>query len=184
MRYYIGFLITIGLVIVLILLLFAGGGSKSKTAAPMKKLNSYATTDAQVSITVDGPIVADSLHQSYRIIISNSDATFEAFQGYNDTLINIRSYPNNVNAYYAFLSSLTIAGFTSGDKSPTVANDTGLCPQGNRTDYRMTQDGQSLLHYWSTTCGSATYTGSISLTMWLFHNQIPNYGQLTSNLNV
>ena len=184
MRYYIGFLIAIGLTIILILLLFAGGSSKTQPTLPMKHLHDYATTDMEIILTVDGPIVADSLHQSYRITISNNEATFQEFQGYENVLINSRSYPNNVDAYYALLSSLTVAGFTKGDATPALANDTGLCPQGDRYDYRMTQDGQSLEHYWSTTCGSATYAGNIGLTTWLFQHQIPDFSQLSANINL
>jgi hypothetical protein len=182
MRYYIGFLIAIGLSIVLILLLFAGGG-KSK-AVTVKPLTSYANTDAVLSITIDGPINADSVHQSLTMSVSSTQALIQSFQGYDRSLTGSQSYPNNQNAFYAFLSAMQIAGFTLGNSNPALANDTGLCPESSRYDYRITQDGKQIEHYWSTACGTATYKGNTASTMQLFEAQFPDYGTFTGNLSI
>lgn len=185
MRYYIGFLIAIGLAIVLILLLFAGGG-KPKSVVSIRHphtLNSYASTDAEVSLTVDGPINADSLHQSYKVSVSNSEVNYEQFQGYNGTLVSSTSYANNENAYYAFLSALTVAGFTSGNRNPALSDNTGRCPLGTRTNYRLMQDGQTLENFWSSSCGGGTFLGNRGLTTQLFRAQFPQFGKLTKTIN-
>ncbi len=62
MRYFLGFLITILLLFMLILLLFRGG-SKPKVQVTGKALSSYATTDAEVRLTTDGPVNAEEEHQ-------------------------------------------------------------------------------------------------------------------------
>lgn len=184
MRYYIGFLIAIGLSIIVILLLFAGGGGGGNKAAAPKTLYSYADTDAVVSVTIDGPINADSQHESIRMSVSSTDAVIQEFQGYQGTLVATQSYPNNTDAYYAFLRALSIAGFTLGNTDPALANDTGYCSQGSRYDYRITQDGKNIEHFWWTNCGSATYKGNPSVTLQLFQAQFPNYPTFTQNLNI
>ncbi len=184
MRYYIGFLIAIGLSIILILLLFAGGGGGKSKTPTVKPLTSYATTSAVLSITIDGPINADSEHQSLKMSVSSTQALIQSFQGYNGTVTNSQSYPNNENAFYAFLSAMQIAGFTLGNPNPALANDTGDCPQNSRYDYRITEDGKQIQHYWSTDCGTATYKGNTASTMQLFQAQFPDYSTFTSNLTL
>jgi hypothetical protein len=188
MRYYIGFLLAIGLVIILILLLFAGGGKshKTKKLTPPKPLtlSSLATTDAAVSVTIDGPINAVSLHEAIQITVSSFEANIEEFSGYDHTVVNSESFANNQSAYFAFLSALSIANFTAGNKSAALSNDTGRCPTGTRYDYRITQDGQSLEHFWSTSCGTATFLGRINLTNQLFRAQIPSYSKFTRGINL
>jgi hypothetical protein len=184
MRYYIGFLIAIGLSIIIILLLFAGGGSTSKTKVVAKPLISYANTDAIVSVSVDGPINATSEHESIRMSVSRTEALIQEFQGYDGTVVSSQGYPNTENAYYAFLSALSIAGFTLGNTTPALANDTGYCPESSRYDYRITEDGKNIEHFWSTDCGTATYKGNPSSTMQLFEAQLPDYGSFVSNLTL
>jgi hypothetical protein len=183
MRYYIGFLVAIGLSIIIILLLFAGGGG-STTKKIAKPLISYANTDTIVSVTVDGPINATSEHESIRMSVSSTQALIQEYQGYAGTVVNSQSYPNTENAYYAFLSALSIAGFTLGNPSPALANDTGYCPQSSRYDYRITEDGKNIEHFWSTDCGTATYKGNPTSTMQLFEAQLPDYGSFVSNLTL
>jgi hypothetical protein len=188
MRYYIGFLLAIGLGIILILLLFSGGGKshKTKQLPPPKSLilTSLASTDAAVSVTIDGPINAVSLHQGIQISVSSFEANIEEFNGYDQEVVKSESFANTQSAYYAFLSALSIANFTAGNKSQALSNDTGRCPTGARYDYRITQNGQSLEHFWSTSCGTATFMGRIGLTNQLFRAQIPGYGKFTRGINI
>jgi len=183
MRYFIGFLITIGLIIVLIVLLFSGGNKSTPSAVP-KLLSSYASTDAEVRLTIDGPINAAQSHQKVQITINSSQATFQQLQGYDGTVVNTQSYANTPNGYYAFLRALEQADFTKGNSSPALANDTGLCPLGDRYNMELIQNGNVLENYWTTTCGGlATFEGNTDLTLQLFQAQIPNYSNLTENIN-
>jgi hypothetical protein len=184
MRYFLGYIVTIGLLIVLILFLItSNGGGKHNAPAQVRLLNSYANTDAQVRLTIDGPINANQSHQQVQITADAFEITFDQVQGYDGTVVNHQSYSNTQNAYYAFLTALMQAGFTKGVSSTTVPNDTGLCPLGDRYNFLVTQNGQAIQNYWATTCGGlATYKGNINLTLELFQAQVPDYDRLTSNV--
>ncbi len=58
MRYFLGFFATILLILLVIILLFRGGGNKPKVPTG-KTLASYATTDAELRLTTDGPVNAE-----------------------------------------------------------------------------------------------------------------------------
>jgi hypothetical protein len=184
MRYFIGFLVTVGLIIILIILLFSGSG-KPKVADTARSLNSYASTDAQVSITIDGPVNANSLHQQVRVIVDSNDVTFQSIAGYDGNVVNSQSFANTENAYNVFLHALTFAGFSKGDINPALRNETGYCSLGNRYIFELTQDGKNLQRYWATSCsGAKTYLGNVSLTLTLFQAQVPNYNELTSGISL
>lgn len=181
MRYFIGFLVTIGLIILLLVLLFSGGG-KPKTATTPKTLTSYATSDAQVSLTIDGPVNAEQTHKQSQIIVDNGQATFEQLQGYNGQVINSQSYNNTEASFFVFLRALEVANFTKGDNSPSLSDERGICPLGTRYIVQLTQDGKDIERYWTTSCGggSKTYEGNLALTLSLFEAQIPNYGAVST----
>lgn len=185
MRYFIGFLVTIGLIILLIVLLFGGGGSDNKSKVPTtsKALASYAATDAEVRLTIDGPVNANQLHQQVRITVGKDKAVFEQLQGYNGSVVNTKSYANSQAAYDVFLRSLSYAGFTRGNTSKDAQDERGFCPMGIRYVYELFQAGTDIQRYWSTSCGKPkTYEGIPSLTHSLFRAQIPDYDTLTSNM--
>jgi hypothetical protein len=186
MRYFIGFLVTIGLIIVLIILLFTGGGgSGPKKPKTTMSLADYASTGAVVRLTIDGPIVADQNHQAVQITVGQDDTTYEQIQGYQGTVVNQQSFVNNQNSYSNFLYALGRAGFTQGDSSKALANEKGYCPTGNRYIFELINNGTTVQRYWSTSCsGPKTYKGSRSLTLTLFEAQVPNYNNLTQDLNI
>lgn len=182
-RYLLGFIAVFGLIILLIILIFHGGGGKPKPTP--RTLDSYATTDAQVRLTIDGPINADQEHEQVQIIVSNTSAVYQQIQGYQGNVVNQKTYANNVNSYTNFLAALGHAGFTRGTNNPALKNETGYCPLGSRYIYELQQDGQDIERFWSTTCGSpSTYGGNASLTLNLFEAQIPDFSTLTENLSI
>lgn len=181
-RYFIGFIAIFGLITLMIILIFHGGGKPKPTP---RTLESYATTDAQVRLTIDGPINADQIHQQVQIIVSNISSTFKQIQGYQGNVVNQKSYASNVNAYTNFLAALGHAGFTSGTNNPALKNEMGYCPLGSRYIFELQQDGQDIERFWSTSCGSPkTYAGNTGLTLTLFQAQIPDYNALTTNLSI
>jgi len=185
MRYFIGYIITIGLLIVLILFLVSGGGGKKSGhgAAVPKLLNSYAYTDAEVRLVLDGPINADENHQTIDITVDSLDATYTQTQGYDGTVVNSQTFPNTQNSYYAFLTALMQEDYTAGTSLTGFNSDTGLCPLGDRYNFEIIQNGQMLQNYWSTTCGGvATFKGNIPSTLDLFEAQIPNYDSLSASV--
>jgi hypothetical protein len=186
MRYFIGFLITIGLIILLIVLLFTGGGgSNPKKPKTTKALTDYASTDAVVRLTIDGPIVADQNHQAVQITAGQDDVTYSQVQGYQGTVANQQSFVNNQNAYSNLLYALGHAGFTKGDNSKVLANEKGYCATGNRYIFELIDNGTDIERYWATSCGGTkTYQGNLNLTLTIFKAQVPGYNTLTQNLSI
>jgi|SRR5665213_2151955 len=180
MRYFIAFFITMGLIFLLVVLLFGGG--KSKTPPTVKTLASYASTNAEAQLTIDGPINANQNHQQVQINVGRDDVTLEQLQGYDGDVTSMQNYANTQNAYANFLLALAHAGFTLGNNDPKSADERGFCPLGDRYVFQLTQDGKDIERYWATSCGSPkTYLGALDLTISLFKAQVPNYGKQTQN---
>lgn len=184
MRYFIGFFITIGLIILLIIMLVSGGG-KPKVPTTSKTLDSYAVTSAQVRMTIDGPVNSDQQHQQVRVTVDRDNVTFEQIQGYGNNVVNLQHYANNQDAYAVLLLSLAHAGFTNGNITSKLQDERGYCPLGDRYIFEMVQDGKDLERLWATSCGSPkTYLGNLSLTISLLKAQVPNYSNLTENISL
>ena len=181
MRYFIGFLVTIGLVIILIVLLF-NGGKKSDVPNTTKQLIDYANTDAEVSMTIAGPINAVSQHQQLRVIVDRNNVTYQQIAGYDDEVTSTQIFANTESAYDAFLHALQHAGFTRGNNAKALKDDVGFCSTGQRYIFELTENDRSLQRYWATNCGGTkTYLGSLNLTLTLFQAQVPGYSNLTAN---
>jgi hypothetical protein len=177
MRYFVGFLLAIGLLILLIILL-VGGGGKNKVPETKKPLTSYASTDAVAKLTIDGPINAQSIHQQTQITVGRDEVVFEQITGYEGNATTRKSYTNNQNAYTNFLYGLSHVGFTLGDTSIS-GDERGHCPLGNRYVFELIDNGNKVEHFWATSCGKPkTYGGLVGDTLTLFQRQVPDYRQL------
>jgi hypothetical protein len=182
MRYFIGFLVTIFLIITLIILLFSGGGKPKVTP---KDLTSYASTDVQVRYTIVGPVVAQSLARSVRITVDRDNVTYEQINGYDGEVVNTQMFANTQNAYNVFLHALKYAGFAHGDNNPALKDETGRCATGQVYLYEVIQDGNDLQRYWSTSCGGfKTFLGGAGMVQTLFQAQVPNYGNVSSGVSL
>lgn len=194
MRYFIGFLVTTGLIIVLIVLLFTGHsgnngndrqvqttGQKPKTTS---QLASYADTDVVARLTIDGKINADSNHSAIRITVGREDVTYEQILGYQGAVVNRLDFANNQSAYSNFLYALGRAGFTRGDNNPRLANEKGFCPLSRRYIFELRDGDHDIQRYWATYCGGIpkTYQGVLSLTINLFQLQVPKYQEMVSKI--
>lgn len=182
-RYFIGFLVTVGLIILLIVLLFHHGGSK----VPVTKtpLTSYANTDTVVRETIDGPINAPQNHRQLQITVGRDNTTFEEIGGYDGNVIKTQTYGMTQNAYANFLFALNRAGYTQGNTDSALKDERGYCPEGRRYIFEVIQGGNDLERYWVTTCSGTpkTFNGKSSLIIDLFRAQVPDYTNLTSDLN-
>lgn len=186
MRYFVGFIITIGLIIVLILMLF-GGGSKDKTKLPKspKTLDSYSTTNAEVRMTVDGPINADQEHRKIQISVTKDEVTYKRFSGYEGQVTKTKRYQNNQNAYANFLRALAIAGFTRGSLDEQLKDERGHCALGRRYVFELNQGDKQIERFWATSCGGAkTYLGGFGITTQLFEAQIPDFNEVNSGIGL
>ena len=182
MRYIIGVLVAIGLVVLLIVLLFSGGGSKPQNS---KSLSSYANSDAVARLTIDGPEVSQQDHHQVQIEVSRDSVTFRKIQGYDGQVLDTRNYDNSLNSYSVFLHALAHAGFTKGNTDPSMKDERGNCALGERYIFELQQDGNDIVRFWSTSCGSPkTYGGNTALTLGLFQKQVPDYNDLVSNFQL
>lgn len=181
-RYLIGFFVTIGLIILLIVLLFSGGGTKapSKKVPTGKALSSYANTDAQVRVTLDGPINAVENHRQVQITVGRDNAVANVLQGYDGTVIETKTVANTESSYSAFLHSLELLGFTHGvTNNPSLKSEVGHCATGTRYVFEVLQQGEQIERFWATSCGGPhSYLGNISTTLSLFKQQVPEYNKL------
>ncbi len=186
-RYFVVFLIAIGLVVLLFISIFNGGTKQPKsnefTSTTITKLS---TADSAVSMSIEGSVTAPVNHNKVVVKVNKSDAEIDVYQGYDNKIINTKSYPNTVNSYETFLRSIYFAGFTQGQYNASLANPAGRCSMGSTYTYNIYLNGSTVQSYWETDCGgvSKTFKGSSSVVQSLFRQQIPDYNSISSNLNL
>jgi hypothetical protein len=175
-----GFLIGIGLIVLTFILIVRIFSGSPKVTPKTINLNSYSTTDTVMRLTMDGPVVANQLHQQARITVGRDQVLFESLKGYQGDVAATKSYDNNPDAYTQFLHALTISGFTLGDLK-VGKDERGYCPAGTRYVYEAIGDGQDILRWWSTSCGGGlgNFKGRPSDIRRLFITQVPDYDTLT-----
>jgi hypothetical protein len=185
MRYLLGFLVAIGLIIlvfVLILHAFSGGTSTSTT----KPLSDYANSQTTVEMYIDGPITADQTHYEMEMTVGNDESQIELMQGYQGSVVNNVTYANNSSSYNEFLRALDISGFSKGNTSKTATtNPAGYCAFGNRYSFKITTGDKTNQNFWSTSCGGqGTFKGNEPNVKALFIAQFPAYNSLLNNTNL
>jgi hypothetical protein len=179
MRFFTGFLIFLGLIVLLFVIILKHGNAPK--TQPIN-LASYSNTGAVAKLTVDGPIVADIQHRSVQITVGATQTTFQIITGYQGSVIANRNIANNEASYSAFLQALAVSGFTNGI-SEQIPNKQGFCPSGERFTFELLENNSDIINYWATSCGGqGTYRGSTTTTVQLFEAQVPAYNDLTQNL--
>ena len=178
-----------GLVVVLVIItiVLIISHSSSQLLIQQKPLADYANNaSSQVAMLIDGPVNAQSEHNQVLITISNATTTIRVFRGYNDYVINSKSYPMTEAGYHVFLRSLEYAQFTKGTPSSALSQASGFCPTGDRYIFTFNANGQQKERYWITNCNGDphTFNGNLSLTTQLFESQVPDFTNMTLNLNL
>ncbi len=158
------------LVIVFLVKLFSGGGSKP---APLVDVGKYTNTAATVTLLVDGPTKVDQDHRQVKITISQTTNEIDVMQGYEGTVVDTRTYPNNSAAFGVFLQSLKLMNFSKGNSSADLKDYRGYCPNGDRYSFTFNDGSSDLFSYWATSCNQGTFKGSRTGTLSLFRQQIP-----------
>ena len=188
MRYFLGFLIFIGLIILaiifLIRLIFGGGG---QPVEPKTELLEYARTAKVMRLTIDGPITADETHRRIQFQISQNMNELMLIQGYqNDPArMNHQEVASNPESYANFLRAIDLQGYTLGKDNPKLADERGYCPQGNRYIFEIIDGSETLQRYWDTSCHDAsTFEGQTAVILQLFKTQFPKYFETTSNFGL
>jgi len=187
MRYLFGFIIFILLIIVGLIFVFSD--HKKPTPVTNKPvilpLQEYATSDATVSMTIDGRVNGEDAHRAIRITVSRDSRTLDIIQGYSGRVAETHSFSNSSDAYDVFLRSLKNSGFMVKLKKPTAPDDSrGYCPDGQRTTLVLEKETDTLSSLWSSSCGIGTFGGNIDLVNGLFRDQITDYDALTSQVEL
>ena len=188
MRYLIGLLLGIGLIVLTFILIFkafsGGGDDAPKQQQQAVKLEDYATTTAVVRYTIDGPVYADQNHSRVRVTVSKDQVLFEQIAGYEGKMIQTKTYPSNSEAYATFLHALNQQGFTRGNAEVTD-DERGYCPTGRRYVYEVIDGADQIQRLWSTSCSTkqGSYTGGNASTVrLLFERQVPEWSSLTRGI--
>ena len=193
-QYFIGFLLTVGLVILAFFLIFRGfSGNTSKTNTTQKttpKVAEYAVTDTQVRMRVEGRVISEQEHAAYQITVGRSEVRLETFSGYDNQIKETRTYTNNQQSYANFLRALDFAGYTKGvtDASDAQKDDRGACANGRRFIFEVVSGSNISQRYWSATCKNVggTFRGNPDEVRRLFDRQLPmsDYTKLVGSLNL
>jgi hypothetical protein len=186
MKYFFGFAAIILLVLITFVLIwrgFTGGGDEPEAPPP---LSDYAFTTTAMRLTIDGEVDAQQEHSAIRIIVSRSESRLEVLEGYDRVLTESRSYASNQEAYGVFLRALDRMGYTLGDSDPDLRDERGFCPTGRRYIYEIVDGTDVIQKFWSTSCDrdEGTFQGAGNRVLDLFREQIPDYRQLTRNVEL
>lgn len=182
MRYFLGFLAAVGLVVLVFVLVLRGfSGGKDSVEV---KLTDYTATDTVMQMTVDGKVVADQEHQMVRITVGRAENKIELINGYQNQVVDTKTFPNNEEAYGTFLRALDLLGYTKGDINPKKGDERGVCATGQRFIFEIKTGSANVQRFWKTTCGSGTFKGNSSEVRNLFRAQIPEYSKITSKLDL
>lgn len=180
MRFFTGFLIFLGLIVLLFVVILKHGNAPKPQAF---NLAGYANSGAVAQMLVDGPITADITHQQVKVTVGATQTNFQILEGYQGRVVVNRNINNNESSYSSFLQALAVAGFANGIKQQ-IPNKQGYCPEGERYTFQLLENDSSILNYWATSCGGeGTFRGDTSTVTQLFQAQVPAYDDLTQNLN-
>lgn len=183
-RYFIGFLLAVGLIVVVVILIIKALTGTHKGPTPLD-LPSYANSDVRVQLTIDGPVTSPDTHNDIIMTVGSSQSSLMITKGYDSEVVSMKNYPMTTSAYAVFLKALAYNNFTKGTNDPALADERGHCAQGDRFIYEVIDgSGNDLQRYWYTTCNTGTFKGSVSAIRSLFTKQFPDYGTQTQNVNL
>lgn len=185
MRYIIGLLLGIGLIVLTFILIFrAFSGGNDEPQQQQIKLVDYASSTAVVRYTIDGRVNADQDHNRVRVTVGRDQILFEHIQGYEGRTVRTQTYPSNQQAYATFLRSIDQANFTVGSEE-VDDDERGYCPNGRRYIYEVVDGADQVQRWWSTSCGTdiGSYQGgNASVIRTLFQRQVPEWNDLTRGI--
>ncbi len=185
MRYIVGVLVVV--VMLLFFITFAVGpkDKKSKTAPKPIDLMSYVDKDSSVSLITYGTLVGDDQRRAIKVTVTPYERRFEVLDGYEKNVGDIQTYQNNKEAYANFLSGLATAGFVKS-KETNIKDPRGVCPMGNRFGYILIEGSTEKQNLWSVSCSSGvgSFAGQTTVTQQLFRNQITDYDTLVSGIRL
>jgi hypothetical protein len=188
MKYLLGIL---GIVVfgIIAVVLFGNAVDKTNDNAPQETTKSVKTTDyindsSFVQYTKYGQIVSNQERKTMKIKVSQNESVIEILDGYQETVQDRKSYPNNYESYKNFMYALDKLGYTN-KKETSVENPTGVCPSGYTYFYKLNDSGNDLTNLWNSSCkllgGDLGNNGSKIRD--LFTKQIPDYSDIVKNVS-
>jgi len=185
MRYFIAFVAFLLLIVLGLIFVFSHHSAPKKPAPIILTLPDYADRNSSVSMTIDGIVNGDDAHRAIRVTVNRDSRTLDIIQGYSGRVIDTHTFANTKDAYDVFLRALNTAGFTTRLKKTTAPNDSrGLCPEGTRDIFNLSDNGDIVSNLWSSTCSIGTFGGNPDVAQNLFQRQITGYDDLTGSVEL
>jgi len=158
---------------------FFSGSSKTAKVDTSEQSLLDVSDGHSVSMTVRGPIVADEAFHSYTIDVSPSSRELTTYSGYEDTIVDQSSLPNNDAAYTQFVFALDKANLVKGTDDQSDIR--GICASGRVYQFTIYNGGSPVKSLWTSTCSGSrgTLKANVGQLSTLFLNQIPNATDMT-----
>lgn len=168
----------------------SNSGSTSQTSGSAdnkdaKRTFKLADDGRRVSYTMNGRVVGDEDRRAIRITVDQSERRLEILGGYDGTVISTMTYPNNQDAFKAFLLALAPLGFDSNGRDIQI-DYRSACPLGIRYVFDTLYNDNSSVSSWATSCSAreGSFVGQRSVVDQLFRAQIPDYSSRTSGVRL
>lgn len=179
MKYVLGMLGVILVVVLAIILISRGGKDKPPTGQQGERVitvSEQAKESTSAQMTIQGKLVGEDERRAIRITVSQDERKLEILTGYEEAVESSQVYANTPAAYETFLAALDYAGLSRERKALTT-DERAVCPLGNRYIYELKEFSQELIRLWDTTCGNkwGTFGGDENTVRKLFQEQIPEY---------
>lgn len=186
MKYLVGAAIFFVVIILAIVLLVTRSPRQERQAEQPRttQATDYANTNSKMVYTLQGPVVGNDARRSVRITVTSTNRTIEQINGYQGQVVNSKTYTNNMEGYQYFLASLNNAGYTKERRTRTPDSQ-GACAIGQTYIFEIIDGTDIAMNRWSSSCGGqGTYGGNTANTRILFENQITDYSQFISDIDL
>ncbi len=186
MRYLLGVFATVFVLIAAIFWIANSGDSRTDAPVESKTvLTDYADSSAKLVYEIRGELVGDNERQAVRITVDRNLRTIELLDGYQQKVVEKRTFPNNSAAFEEFTYGLSRAGFVESQNSD-FDSEKGVCPNGNITIYKLADGSDEISRLWGSSCSKdkGTFDGNRRIVKDLFEDQIPGYRELLRDNDV
>lgn len=186
MRYLLGVFAAVFVLIAAIFWIVTSGDPEPST--PVERatvLTDYADSAAKVVYELRGELVAEEQRRSIRITIDRNQRLIEVLDGYQQNVMQRKTFSNNSAAFEEFVYGLSRAGFAE-EQDAEFDSEMGVCPNGNITVYKLVEDGEDVSRLWGSTCSNndGSFDGNRRTVKDLFEDQIPGYDDIEDTVEL
>lgn len=184
MKFILGALGVIFLVILVIVLITRGGNDRTAVEEAVV-ISEQAREGVSAVYTQQGAVVGQNQRRAIRIIVNQDERRLEILTGYEEAVLRSHTYANTNAAYQTFLVAIDQAGFGT-KKATTVVDPRGACPLGRTYIFELREFSQPMIDLWSTSCGKkmGTFGGNTTMVRTLFEKQIPDYAKRVQDVDL